>query len=1089
MNIFELIISPFIFIIKQLFLFSYRLTDNYGIAIILLSFAVSLLLLPIFILIEKAKKKDDAVKLRMKPLLDEIKLCYKGQERYYYLKTLNRQHNYSPIRALIPILSLLLQIPFFIAAYQFLEHFEPLTGIQFGFIYDLSEPDGLFGNIHVLPIAMTIVNLITAYFYTRHGNTAERKQMLVVAGIFLILLFNLPAGLVLYWTMNNVFSFFRLFITNPEVFKKVEKRKPFIKEGFIEFKSRLIPLIPKLRITLIILAIVAILINIVSAISNGFDSILTQLLLAIAISIGATLFIAILTITHNVNGTLKRKSAKEIIIHIWPIFKPMLFIFLIITIGSQINWALQHSFNSIIPRVFGSIIGSALTTGILALIILSYQRHKIINIKQLSSNIWEFRKTRLSINPTVYFSILFLSIYFYLASLFYFTGINTTLNSIALILAILGQLFGLTSFIRSKKHTSKRAFIVSALALIGIVIFQLFSSFILLFDIDIILTTSMSNIILASFISTIITLAYFIRKSKIVLHPPNRSMTTVFLLALFYILSLVFFWSPLIVYSSFPETFSFPAIQIFAKNFTVFAILFSVLFAIYIVIPKKIKFILTTLLVLVSIIYFINSFIIPVNVGTLQLGKYIKASNLAMQPFIYFAEGLFFITIFLLTKRLLQGEYFKYVSIGLVSLTVILINQSLITAISGGDFFSKSESKLTLPNTISFSKDKPNVIFIIPDTFMGMHMKYILEDSPELNSELDGFVWYPNTLSVSTNTAPSISSLYMGHDYNLDILNQDKKRTIAEKITDASEKFCKKVKSEGYELTSTKMVYSKIDKNTYDSYLPNWHSDWNKWNKTLNIGGAKELDFAILWKNAVFYGSPLLLKPRIYNNGNWIRVENETNKNSVLTKQCNFIRLLPHISDTLNNKGNFIYIHTKATHGPWHIVNDNGDLTMNVSSYVNQKWFINEFVKWIKWMKENEVYNNTKIVMVADHSHNLPDNELAEYGGTHKWKKEGYDKISAKDFWSVNSLLMVKDFNSNGEIKEDWRFMSNADAPAIALNENDPTKIEKPNSRTLPVFFVGNLPKATSKKYLPIYKQYQVTDSVYNPKNWIVIEP
>ena len=220
MNIFNLIIDPFIYLIKQIFLFAYYLTDNYGVSITLLSLIISLLLLPVFILIERIKKKDDAVKQKMKPLADEIKRCYKGQERYYYLRTLNRQHNYSPIRALIPTLSLLVQIPFFIAAYQFLEHFEPLKGVSFSFIKDLTAPDALFGSVNILPIAMTMVNIVTGYFYTRNGNTSERIQMLVVAGIFLVLLFKLPSGLVLYWTMNNVFSFFRLFVTNPEVFKK-----------------------------------------------------------------------------------------------------------------------------------------------------------------------------------------------------------------------------------------------------------------------------------------------------------------------------------------------------------------------------------------------------------------------------------------------------------------------------------------------------------------------------------------------------------------------------------------------------------------------------------------------------------------------------------------------------------------------------------------------------------------------------------------------------------------------------------------------------------------------------------------------------
>ncbi|PKP08791.1 MAG: hypothetical protein CVU09_14670, partial [Bacteroidetes bacterium HGW-Bacteroidetes-4] len=88
MHFFDFVLYPFLFLIETIFRFSFHLTQNYGWAIVLLSLAISLLLLPVFILIEKAKKHDDAVKRRMQPQVDEIKRVYKGQERYYYLKTL-----------------------------------------------------------------------------------------------------------------------------------------------------------------------------------------------------------------------------------------------------------------------------------------------------------------------------------------------------------------------------------------------------------------------------------------------------------------------------------------------------------------------------------------------------------------------------------------------------------------------------------------------------------------------------------------------------------------------------------------------------------------------------------------------------------------------------------------------------------------------------------------------------------------------------------------------------------------------------------------------------------------------------------------
>lgn len=538
------------------------------------------------------------------------------------------------------------------------------------------------------------------------------------------------------------------------------------------------------------------------------------------------------------------------------------------------------------------------------------------------------------------------------------------------------------------------------------------------------------------------------------------------------------------VYASFPDAFAFPAYQVLTRNFPLFLLVFAICLMVYFSVSKPIKLALSSLFVALTIVFFVNSFILPINVGTLQLGHYIEAERLSMSPAIYIVEGLLLVILFLAVQKLLSGKYFKHVKIILGLLSAILIIQSILISTSNGEFFKKQNDLITLPNTISFSKKKENIIFILPDMFMGMHMKTILDESPELKAVFEGFTWYPNTLSVSTNTCPSISSLHAGSSHNLDILNQDRRRTMTEKITEASEIFRDKVKSEGYRLTSSQMVYSQIDKNTFDAYLPNWHSDWNKWNKTLNIGGSKELDFTILWKNALFYGAPLFIKPQIYKNGKWIKIEKETNQNTKLSQRCNFIRLLPLISDTLTTEKNFIYIHSEATHGPWYIVNDEGQLLMDVPSYDNQKWFIHKFALWIKWMKENGVYDNTKIVMLSDHSHYLHDDELNEFGGDYRWNEEGQKKLSSKDFWRVNAMLMVKEFKAKGELKEDWRLMSNSDAQAIVFDENSPTKADTSISRTLPVFFVDHGPRLTEKKNLEITKQFEVKDNIYNPNNW-----
>ena len=126
------------------------------------------------------------------------------------LQTYYRQNNYKPSSILKGSVSLLLEIPFFIAAYNFLSHAGVLNGFSFGPFVDMGKPDGLIKiaglSINLLPILMTTINIISSMIYTKGLPTSSKVQLYGMAGIFLILLYNSPAALVFYWTLNNLFS-------------------------------------------------------------------------------------------------------------------------------------------------------------------------------------------------------------------------------------------------------------------------------------------------------------------------------------------------------------------------------------------------------------------------------------------------------------------------------------------------------------------------------------------------------------------------------------------------------------------------------------------------------------------------------------------------------------------------------------------------------------------------------------------------------------------------------------------------------------------------------------------------------------------
>ncbi|MBP2295774.1 YidC/Oxa1 family membrane protein insertase [Azospirillum rugosum] len=185
---------------------AYALTGSYGAAIILLSLAFNILLLPFYYYAETVQNRERAVQKRLAPKVEEFRAVFTGQERYMMLRTLYRQNGYHPVYALRSLLPLAMQVPFFIATFGLLSSFAPLNGQPFLLFADLGRPDGLLGGVNLMPFVMTAANLASGLVYTRSLTRRDRTQTWIVAGIFLVLLYGSPVGLVLYWTVSNLFS-------------------------------------------------------------------------------------------------------------------------------------------------------------------------------------------------------------------------------------------------------------------------------------------------------------------------------------------------------------------------------------------------------------------------------------------------------------------------------------------------------------------------------------------------------------------------------------------------------------------------------------------------------------------------------------------------------------------------------------------------------------------------------------------------------------------------------------------------------------------------------------------------------------------
>ena len=243
--LYYLIIYPIELLLEVAFSVFYDFWSDLGYAIIGVSLVVNLLMLPLYNKADKISEAERHKQEEMKPWIQRIRKAFHGDERFMMLNTFYRKQDSHPLYALRSSLPLLLQIPFFIAAYHFLSHFSKLNGSVFGWIKDLGKPDSmviiptiglniytensllqditvmssaggastynalipLHGiTVNILPVLMTVINIISIMIYTKGSGLKEKLQLYVMAGLFLVLLYRSPSGLVVYWTMNNIFS-------------------------------------------------------------------------------------------------------------------------------------------------------------------------------------------------------------------------------------------------------------------------------------------------------------------------------------------------------------------------------------------------------------------------------------------------------------------------------------------------------------------------------------------------------------------------------------------------------------------------------------------------------------------------------------------------------------------------------------------------------------------------------------------------------------------------------------------------------------------------------------------------------------------
>jgi hypothetical protein len=347
-----------------------------------------------------------------------------------------------------------------------------------------------------------------------------------------------------------------------------------------------------------------------------------------------------------------------------------------------------------------------------------------------------------------------------------------------------------------------------------------------------------------------------------------------------------------------------------------------------------------------------------------------------------------------------------------------------------------------------FTKTGKNILIIMLDRAISGYIPYIFDEKPELNNSFDGFTWYKNTISFGGYTNFGVPGLFGGYEYTPLEMQARTDTPLVEKHNEALLLLPKIFLDQGFEVTVTDPPYANYswvaDLSIFDNYpqinaaniIGRYSDSWlqnkidsNMLNLTHNINLG-------LIRFSYFKFVPLLFREYVYDHGKWLT----TRMGQIIRGKAldNYIALdiLPDMTLTSENENNSYNVLTNdLAHEPYYLQapdyipaveitnKGNGSFAHEDHYHINIAALL-KLGKWFDFLKESNVYDNTRIIIASDHGRNIysqfPDNIILPNGEC----LEAY-----------TALLMVKDFNTHGTLLVDDSFMTNADVPLIALKD------------------------------------------------------
>jgi hypothetical protein len=309
----------------------------------------------------------------------------------------------------------------------------------------------------------------------------------------------------------------------------------------------------------------------------------------------------------------------------------------------------------------------------------------------------------------------------------------------------------------------------------------------------------------------------------------------------------------------------------------------------------------------------------------------------------------------------------------------------------------------------------------------------------------------------------------------------------------------------GYEACVTDIPYGESEifaaypEIKADNLMGKYSAQWLEKHPETRVVSIPGLLKSNLIRLSYFKFLPPLLRIFVYDDGEWFTklgadsgtVGNRGKLTLTTIDSLSVLDLLPELTTVKNDSQDTLTIMVNnLTHDPVFFeypgydavtsaVNPgDGPFSQEPHYHVNMKAFL-LLEKWLAFLKENHVYDNTRIIIVSDHGSWLP--------------KTPGNVIGA--YSAYNPLLLYKDFDGSGSLNTDETFMTNADTPLLAVKNiianpvnpftGKPLTGDKDDGIIISTMRLTDFNDHTKYVYkIPNDAWLHVGDNIFDPANW-----